>query len=74
MHTCVYTHTHILGLGRARVRLSPNYSNYLSSKHSLPWLPPGIQGEAKCVELKMRGGNQQSEVEEVVLGASGREE
>lgn len=48
-------HTHILGLSGARVRLSPNYSNYLSSKHSLPQLPPGIQTEAECVELRMRG-------------------
>lgn len=53
-------HTHILGLSRARVRLSLNYSNYLSSKHSLPWLPPGIQREAVCVELRMRGEGKNS--------------
>lgn len=35
-HTHAQPHTHILGLSRTRVRLSPNYSNYLSSKHSLP--------------------------------------
>lgn len=30
--TPVYTYTHILGLSRARVRFSPNYTNCLSSK------------------------------------------
>lgn len=36
IYTHAQPHTHILGLSRAGVRLSPNYSNYLSSKHSLP--------------------------------------
>lgn len=68
-----HTHIYILDLSRARVRLSPNYSNYLSSKHSLPWLPPEIQRGRTANE---RGGGkiQQKQVEEVVLGASGREE
>lgn len=48
--------THIFGLSRAGVRLSPNYSNYLSSKHSLPRMPPGIQREAGCVELRTSVG------------------
>lgn len=48
IYTQVHTDTHILGLSRARVRLSPNYSNYLSSKHSLPWLPPGIHTGCMC--------------------------
>lgn len=54
LYTHTYKHTYNQGRSGAGVRISPNYSNYLSSKHSLPQLPPGIQKEAECVEVRRR--------------------
>lgn len=61
-HThCRHTHSHTVGLSRPRVRLTPNYSIYLSSKHRLHCQPPGTRAEGECVELRRRRRRRKAE-------------
>lgn len=63
IYTHAQPHTHILGLSRAGVRLSPNYSNYLSSKHSLPLAASCDTGRGRMCRTKNGEGKKSCRVE-----------